>query len=232
MEKFIEKFNIFDIFTMLLPGIAISCLYAISLSYKLYDIWKNCGGEKYLIFFIFAYIIGLILQEIGTILDQKFTWRYLYGGEPRQIFLSENYYKKIFDNELEYKNALKIKKYLKKYVNSDTFRNENEKAQNSLMFEYCLNICEMNGITFKADKMLIISEMSRSICWGCISTIILNLILILFFLPCPAFLYYEIPILMAVAIIFLIRKKRYEQYRFRIMIRLFLIYIEQQPNKI
>lgn len=90
----------------------------------------------------------------------------------------------------------------------------------------------MNGITFKADKMLIISEMSRSICWGCISTIILNLILILFFLPCPAFLYYEILILMAVAIIFLIRKKRYEQYRFRIMIRLFLIYIEQQPNKI
>ena len=43
MEKFVEKFNIFDIFTMLLPGIVISCLFSISLSFKYYDTWKNYG---------------------------------------------------------------------------------------------------------------------------------------------------------------------------------------------
>lgn len=114
MEKFVEKFNVFDIFTMLLPGIIISCLFSISLSFKYYDTWKNYGNEKYVLFFIFSYVLGVIFQEIGTILDKKYIWKYLYGGEPRYIFLSEDYYENIFGTELAYKNALDIENYLKK----------------------------------------------------------------------------------------------------------------------
>ena len=59
MEEFFEKFNIFDIFVTLLPGIVISSLVGISLSFEYYDMWENMGDEKYLLFFIISYIVGL-----------------------------------------------------------------------------------------------------------------------------------------------------------------------------
>lgn len=98
----------------------------------------------------------------------------------------------------------------KKYINSEIHEKASEKEKNALIFEYCLNICEMKGITYKADKMLIISEMSRSIFWGCIFTIVINMYLVFVCLYCDAFLYYEIPLLIISAIIFFYRKIRYE----------------------
>lgn len=72
MDKFVEKFNVFDIFTTLLPGAIISCLYGVSLSFEYYDTWEKFSNEKYVIFFIFAYVVGIILHEISTLLDKKF----------------------------------------------------------------------------------------------------------------------------------------------------------------
>lgn len=228
MEKFLEKFNIFDIFTMLLPGIVISSLFGISLSFKYYEIWENWENEKYILFFIISYVCGLIFQEIGTVFDKIFMFKILYGGEPRKIFLLESRHTKIFDDELSYKNALRIKQYLNDYINIETSENVNEEKLNSLMFAYCLNICEMNGLASKADKMIVISEMSRSLFWGCIATIILNVIMIFAFSCHSLFLYGEIPFLIMIAIVFLSRKRRYEQYRIRILLRMFLIYTQSQ----
>ena len=231
MEKFIEKFNIFDIFTMLIPGLITSCLYGVSLSFRYYHIWKGYGNGKYVLFFAFSYFLGVILQEIGTVLDKKYIWKALYGGEPRQIFLAENLAENIFSNQLECKNALRVEKYLKKYIDPELYRNANEKERNSMIFEYCLNICELRGLTFKADKMLVISEMSRSIFWGCVSTIMINLHLISTGSYGSSFLYYESLLLLFVAAIFWGRKKQYEKYRVRILIKVFLIYMEQQSGK-
>ena len=50
MDSLIEKLNIFDLFTMLIPGIIISTLLSVSLSWKYYNIWINYGNEKYVIF--------------------------------------------------------------------------------------------------------------------------------------------------------------------------------------
>ena len=68
MEKFIEKFNIFDIFTMLGPGLIISCLYGVSLSFQYYDIWKNYGNGKYVLFFVFSYFLGIIVGYIVSLI--------------------------------------------------------------------------------------------------------------------------------------------------------------------
>lgn len=228
MEKFVEKFNMFDIFTMLLPGIVISSLFGISLSFKYYEVWENWGNEKYILFFIISYACGLIFQEIGTVFDKIFMFKILYGGEPRKIFLLESKHTKIFNDELSYKNTLRIKQYLNDYIDIETSENVNEEKLNSLMFAYCLNICEMNGLASKADKMIVISEMSRSLFWGCIATIILSAIMIFAFSCHSLFLYGEIPFLIIIAIIFLSRKRRYEQYRIRILVRMFLIYTQKQ----
>ena len=75
--------------------------------------------------------------------------------------------------------------------------------------------------------MYVISEMSRSLFWGCIAIIILNVIMI-HFLYDEIFLLCEIPFLIVMAIIFLSRKKRYEQYRIRMVVRMFLIYNQHE----
>lgn len=95
MEKFIEKFNIFDIFTMLGPGLIISCLYGVSLSFQYYDIWKNYGNGKYVIFFVFSYFLGIIFQEIGTVLD-KSVYGSVYMGENRGRFFCQRICQRIF----------------------------------------------------------------------------------------------------------------------------------------
>lgn len=58
MEGAIEKFNIFDFFTMLVPGVIISILFCISLSYKYYETWNTFGSEKYTVFIIISYLCG------------------------------------------------------------------------------------------------------------------------------------------------------------------------------
>lgn len=143
--------------------------------------------------------------------------------------MQESRYKEVFSNEIEYKNALKIKDYLKLYL--DYEEEETAEDVNSIIFSYVLNICELKGLTYKSDKMLVISEMSRSLFWGCISAILLNVFIIKYF-SCPAqFLSIEIIVLFFMAAIFGVRKQRYEKYRLRILIRTFLIYMREEQIK-
>lgn len=218
MEKFVEKFNAFDLFSMLIPGIVISSLFGVSLSFQFADKWKSLGSEKYVLFFIFSYVCGLLFQELGTILDHKLFYRFLYSGDPRSVFLTRNKYKKIFNNEISYKNALKVKQYLIDYIDIEVPENSTEEDVNSLIFSFCLNICEVKGLSEKANKMIVISEMSRSLALGCIFTIFLNIGL--WFLCYSIFLLLEIPLLFLISLVFFCRKRRYERYRFRQLLRI------------
>lgn len=228
LEKFVEKFNIFDLFTMLIPGIIIMSSVGISLSFKWYDIWKTYGNEKYALFFIIAYGAGVLFQEIGEAMDKMCICQILYGGEPRKIFLSEEYKEKLFQDDLSYRNALEVKKYLQEYIEPD---NQVEvESYNRLAFSYCLNICELNGISGKIDRMSAISEMSRALFGGCIVIIRLNIILLVFFSCKSLLLILETMLLAVIALVFLRRKKRFEQYKIRMMIRTFLIYQKSKRN--
>ena len=87
MDGIIEKFNIFDLFTMLIPGVIISILFGISLSYEYYEIWNTFGSEKYTVFIIMSYLCGVVMQQIGNVLDEKIMYKHIYGGHPREIIL-------------------------------------------------------------------------------------------------------------------------------------------------
>lgn len=230
MDSFVEKFNIFDLFTMLIPGIIISTLFGISLSFRYYSKWESLGNEKYVAFFIFSYLCGVIFQELGTIVDNIFIHRILYGGKPREIFLLKEKRKKFFEDELSYKDALRVKEYFIKFlhINNNRYKNESQQKElNLLIFEYCLNMSELNNLTYKSDKMLVISEMSRSLFLGCIFTILLNLFMIFKFSYYYKFYYIENIILIIFSILFFYRKIRYEKYRLRILLRTFLIHISE-----
>lgn len=228
MDKFTEKFNTFDIFTMLIPGIGITSLFCISLSFKYYDLWLKIGNEKYIIFVILSYFCGILYQELGTIFDKIFLYKILYKGNPREIFLLENGHNIILNEELFFKSALKIKDYIISNLHIQINNNMTEKEEkelNSLIFGYCLNLSEINNLTGKSEKMIIISEMSRSLFWGNISTILLNIFMIFI---CPSYyIFYcvEITFLIIASYIFIQRKKRYERYRIRILLRTLLLHL-------
>lgn len=227
MNSFVEKFNIFDLFTTLIPGIIISALFGISLYSKYDSLWLSLGNEKYVIFFIFSYFCGIIFQEFGTIADHIFLYKILYGGNPREVFLSPNKYKKFFEFYLSYDNALKVRDYFINYFNISDANCLDQKKLNSFIFTYCLNMSEMKNLTGKIDKMIVISEMSRSLFWGCIFTIILNIYMIFFTQHSCQFHNIEIVILFFLSSILLHRKIRYEKYRLQILFRTFFMYIKQ-----
>ncbi len=229
MENLFEKFNIFDIFTMLIPGVIISTLSCISLSFEFYNQWVDWENEKYIVFFVISYLLGIIFQQMGNIIDEKFLYKIIYGGKPREIFLLKDKYTKILNNGWAYNDALNIKKILIDYfdINTKNIRTiEQQKQLNTIIFSYCLNIVEINGLSFKADKMLVISEMSRSLSLGFISIILLNLFMTLCFHFHYVFYFFESIILLFLSAIFLYRKIQYEKYRYRIILRMFLIYIK------
>lgn len=227
MNSFVEKFNIFDLFTTLIPGIIIFTLFGISF-YPVYEnIWLGLGDEKYAVFFIFSYLCGVIFQEFGSIADEIFLWEILYGGNPREVFLSHDNHEKFFEFELSYENALKVKEYFVKYFKISNPDSLDQKKLASFVFTYCLNMSEMKKITSKSDKMIVVSEMSRSLFWGCTFTIILNLFMLLIFQCCYQFYFVESAVLSILAAILLYRKYRYEKYRLQILLRTFLIHIKQ-----
>lgn len=110
VENLFEKFNMFDMFTMLIPGVIISTLSCTSLSFEFYNQWVDWGNEKYIIFFVISYLLGIISQQMGNIIDEKFLYKIIYGGKPREIFLLKDKYKRILNNEWAYNDALNIKK--------------------------------------------------------------------------------------------------------------------------
>lgn len=232
MDKIVEKLNIFDMFTMLLPGVFSLSLICISLADRYFDVWKSIGNEKYILFIVIAYIYGVFLQELGAICDRAFMYEELYGGKPREIFLSENNYDAIWNSRTAFQDALQIKNYFEKDIDTGIKEKEqNEKARNGVMFAYCVNTCEMNGLSGKIDRMLAISEMARSLFWGCVNTILLNGYLIVFSGTRNKFLMIETVLLALWAMTFKNRKKRFERYYVRILTRTFLLYKMRSEEK-
>lgn len=161
-------------------------------------------------------------------MDRLLLFPMLYKGRPREIFLMEGKSKKIFENELAFENAKRIKDYIARYVDLDKVDEKNEGNLNALIYAYCLNISEMKGITGKSDKMFVISEMSRSLFYGCLLTVFVNIAFILLQMGNIIFFYIESVILVGIACLFLDRKRRYERYGIRILIRTFLIHVQEE----
>lgn len=224
MEKFLEKFNIFDLFTMLIPGIIVLLLICISLSFQFYSFWFAIGGEKYIIFFLFSYLIGITLQEFGSIMDKYLLGKLTYGGSIRELFLLENHYKKFFDNNLSFQIAQYVKQNILKSINLNNIKGVTERECNSFIYSYCVSFLEINNLSAKADKMSALSEMSRSLFYGFLLVIIINFPVSLQNPSLCTFLSFENLILLFLSIIFIYRKIRYEKYRLRILFRTFYIY--------
>ncbi|MFG6378241.1 MAG: hypothetical protein K1W19_08000 [Lachnospiraceae bacterium] len=100
MDSFVEKFNVFDLFTMLIPGIIISTLFGISLSFRYYSLWLKLGNEKYIVFLYLAIYVALFFKSLALWLIINFfikfymvenQKKYFYYTTSTKFFLTMNY---------------------------------------------------------------------------------------------------------------------------------------------
>lgn len=85
MEKFVEKFNIFDIFTTLIPGIVISSLFGFSLSFRYYDIWISLPSENIFYFLSFPISVVRFSKSWGQFSTKNFCTKF-YMAEILEKF--------------------------------------------------------------------------------------------------------------------------------------------------
>ena len=230
MDKFVDKFNIFDLFTMLIPGLINTSLFAISLYPRYGAVWKDWGNEKIALFLIFSYFCGVIFQEFGALMDEIFVNKLMYGGKPREVYLIDKKYNRIYTEKLFFDNMQEIKSYFINTLKINEKDYENTEL-NSMVFDYCMNIAENKNLTTKSEKMAVISEMSRSLYWGCICTILLNIFMMTALKYTNTYLWVEIIFLIGAIIIFLFRQKRYVKYSMEELLRTFYLHINEDTLK-
>lgn len=228
MDTLVEKFDPFELFTNLIPGIILTTLFSASLYLVYGNIWTGLGGEKYFAFFVVCYLTGLMFKELSSLCNPLFLWKLLYGGKPREIFLMEQGHEKIFETEAEYLEAKKAEAFVISRLGIPREKQDNGKkfrTYSNMIFAYCLNILEANGLSKKGSKMQLTAEMSTSLSLGCFLVLVMN-----GFLMCRdnahlTFYIIESLVLLAVALILLSRKKRFEKYHVQIIVRYFNLHI-------
>lgn len=227
MDKIFDKFNMFDVFTTLIPGSIILMLWCFISSNGNMLIFGEIFGMKYLSFAIASYFLGLVLQELGCVLDEKVLFKILYGDNPRKIFLTKDLSKRLIRNPVNHAYIESLRDdVLKKTKMKESVGKYTEEDVNSFVFSYCMNVLEINGLNNKFDKMLILSELSRSIFWGSAGLFLWMLYKIHFADANICFLYEKMCMLIIICLLFAEKKVRYERYRYTILLRYYKIVSE------
>lgn len=218
MNTLLERFGVFDIFSMLIPGICLLSLTKCFIPPTVLSFINITINFDTVTFLIISYIFGIVFHELGTICDNVFLHKWLFKGAPRKLLFDEH--KVLFKGKpIEYQLAIKTKETLMREYGVTNMSKMNQEDLSDFVSCTCINTLEVEGLNGKPDKMLTISEMSRSLFLGCFILCILQL----FEYNRTEFII-NVIVLFVLASIFFIRKRRYEIYRMRTLMRFFRIY--------
>lgn len=234
METIVEKFDPFDLFTNLIPGVILTTLFSTSVYLSCGETLTSLGAEVYFVFFVVSYLAGLMFKELSSLCNSLFLWKLLYGGRPREIYLTEQKHRKIFDTEAEYLEAKKAETFVTERLGIQPQDREDTKSfrtYSNMIFAYCLNILEANGLAKKGKIMQRSAEMSTSVSLGCFLLLILNGYLMCRYQVNLDIFAAQSAAVLASALLLLLRKKRLERYNVQIIIRYFNLYISGLAGK-
>ena len=149
MDKILDKLGVYDLVAVLLSGISISTftMLIVDRVYRL-SIKFDAEINEYVIFFVISYFIGLVFQEMGSLIQKKILYKD-NGLLKKALQTSE---KSSTYMTVEEKN--RIYKSVTKKIGSN---NDND-VYNYCKF-YVFNRCD----TSRIDKDQSISAMSRSL---------------------------------------------------------------------
>lgn len=153
MNKILDKFGVYDLVAVLLPGISISTFSVLILQmvYKV-SVDVNLQVNETLTFLVLSYFLGLVFQELGSIIQKKITYKNngllkeaLNTSKDSHLYLTENEKKGIFS-----------------YVIEKLRLNVNENNEN-IVYNYCKFYVLESGDTSRIDKDQSLGAMSRSL---------------------------------------------------------------------
>ena len=182
---------------------------------------------------IIGYLVGLVLQALGEVAERLF-FRLFHRKSMRQRFLlpydKKNPNSGIFRGEAAYQNARKCRQMILERLELEIPDGTTEEEVNSFVYSYCLNFCELHGLTGKVERMAVMSGLSRSLSYGLLLVALLNVGLLLYGVS-SLFLAAEAVGLVLCALLFSVCKSHYEEYRYRILIRQFYLYCKCREQK-
>lgn len=220
MDNLFDKFGIYDFFGLLIPGM----LFFITLLYIDFplikdNIYPSSSTFELIIFILVSYILGVLIQEIGSFLDRKFTKIRI---KSRENFLKPD---KTFFSDYEFEEVKKIaNKLLKKKDKNNEFFTNKECVK--IFFE-CKACLENSGKMSKANKLDASFAMSRSfvVCNICI---FVSLIIRFFYTILEKQFSWSLSYILILvylflsSVIFYNRAKRYSQMRTKTIIRQYI----------
>ena len=219
MNKFLEKFSLYDVFSMLISGI-----YFVTLLLCLCPDLKDFGGEVYsgdvsgvFLFLVVSYLMGLLFHEWWRIFEGAKN-RLLKKDELRGVYF--DFTKKIDRNELDSIIAEKTKNFIlmENELKDDAV---NKSDMSIFLFNYCVNVLEMEGMDGKEAKMQVFSEMSASLFWGSFLLEIIYVISII--MDKSSLSIFNMLFLVICMLVFCERKNRYARYRIENLVRTYYI---------
>lgn len=230
MDNIFDKFGVYDLFGMIVPGILISAEFLYLMPEFFANIIKKCesGIAGYFLFFVISYTVGIVFHELGTIWDEK-------AGLLRNTFMEDYGENKVISGRLDFEmaNILKTKVLQKCELNNlaDLTGDNKNYEETKFLYSYCVNFSEINGINGKSEKMQSTSEMSRSLFLGssmCVAAYIFYGMFCMESIDSVFFL--KLILLIGVSILFWLRNIRYRKYRIRSMIRTCFIAMNEKKD--
>ena len=152
MSKILDKFGIYDLVGVLLSGISIST-FSILILQVVYEIpiELNLQINETLTFLVLSYFVGLIFQELGSLM-QRIIYR---NNELLKKSLKTSSSSHIYLTEIE-------KREVYSYVRKKLRININENDDN-IVYNYCKFYVLENCKTSRINKDQSLSAMSRSL---------------------------------------------------------------------
>lgn len=183
--NFSKQLGIYDFFNIIIAG-AVFIFSLCVVNSSIYScIWSNMNFVKGLGIVILIYIVGLILQELGSWADEK-KFK-IYERMSRSIIKNTNKSGEELKNDIV-NNKLLIKQY-RKYAdlvlddlvdksNSERF---NDDSVNGFFFSVCQYYVAVNGKDKKVEKMRALFAMSQTLTM-CFAALSLSTLVV--FQPC------------------------------------------------
>lgn len=159
MDSALEKIGLYDFFGVLISGmVSITVCHLLQLPVmSLITVSSNSNnGDSaidVLLFLLTCYAIGLMLQEVGSLLD-KYIWQ--LRERARTTYLKKN--SKIIGNKYE---TQKIVDLAKKILNEDADNLDAEKCE--YIYHYCKTRLEVQNKNEKINRINSLYGMSRSL---------------------------------------------------------------------
>ena len=216
MSEILDRIGIYDFFGVLFPGIIAGVVGFYYYPQLLDFFYENIQTDvlRYFFFFVYAYLFGQVLHEVGFYIEKKWMFR---KGEPQDIFLDQKG-RILSDSERE----TYVRIFEKGYGNIKIKNNFNNK-ENRLIFNYCIQRISKEKMNNSYEKMQALYGMARCLYTLFGANTFVYLIYLVYSRFCTIHVIINLVVSLILCILFYFRAKRYANQKVKMAMRTFLV---------